>query len=251
MRKKIVAGNWKMNTNLEAGIKLASEINEKVSQEIKTDIGIVIAPPFTHLSEIRKVIDNDRICLAAQNCATEPKGAYTGEVSAKMLQSVGVKAVILGHSERRQYYHETTETLKSKIERVLENNMKIIYCCGEMLEERQQKIHFTVVESHIKLLFDLPKEAYENIIIAYEPVWAIGTGVVAKPEEAQEMHSFIRNRFSMYVDKEIAEKLTILYGGSCNPTNAKELFANNDIDGGLIGGASLNADDFLRIIKAF
>lgn len=253
MRKRIVAGNWKMNTTVEAGIKLAKEINQIVKEKnVADEIGVVIAPPFTHLSEVAKVIDSERICLAAQNCADEMKGAYTGEVSVDMLKSVGVKAVIIGHSERRAYYKETDETLNKKAKLVLDNGLKPIFCCGEQLNERESKKHFEVVKEQLeKGLFNLSVDDFKKVIIAYEPVWAIGTGVVATPLQAQEMHDYIRQLIGEKYGAEIAGSTTILYGGSCKPGNAKELFINDDVDGGLIGGASLKASDFMGIIEAF
>jgi len=253
MRKKIVAGNWKMNTNLQEGIELAKAINAKITTKNCDceSTGVVIAPPFSHLYAINEVIDSNKICLTAQNCAAEEKGAYTGEISAEMLKSLGVKAVILGHSERRAYYGETSETLLKKIKLVQKNGMKPIFCCGEKLDERESGNHFEIVENQIKeVLFELSADDFENSIIAYEPVWAIGTGVTASSDQAQEIHAFIRKIVADKFGQEIADKKTILYGGSCKPSNAKELFAQKDIDGGLIGGASLKADDFMGIIEA-
>jgi triosephosphate isomerase len=254
MRKKIVAGNWKMNTNLQAGLELAKEINEKLKNaNIDCEkTGIVIAPPFSHIYAISQIVNTEKICIAAQNCASESSGAFTGEISAEMLQSIGCKAVIIGHSERRAYYHESNEILFKKVKLVLENNMKPIFCCGEVLAERQSNIHFNVVKKQLdEVIFKLSVTEFEKIIIAYEPVWAIGTGVTATSDQAQEMHAYIRNLITDKYGKEIAQNKTILYGGSCNSKNAKELFTNNDVDGGLIGGASLKADDFLQIINSF
>jgi triosephosphate isomerase (TIM) len=253
MRKNIVAGNWKMNTDLNEGIELAKIINLKVTKELKDDrTGVVIAPPFTHLQAISQVIDKEKICLAAQNCAYEPKGAYTGEVSAPMLKSLGVKAVIIGHSERRSYFSETNEILLKKIKLVLENGMKPIFCCGEVLQERESAIHFNVVKEQIsQVIFTLTEEEFKNVIIAYEPVWAIGTGKTATAEQAQEMHAFIRSLVAEKFGSELAYDTTILYGGSCKASNAAELFSKPDVDGGLIGGASLQADEFMGIVNAF
>ncbi len=253
MRKNIVAGNWKMHTCKDEAILLASAVNKKVKEEVKNDnTGVVIAPPFIHLSLISQVVDTERICIAAQNCASEPKGAFTGEISARMLQSYGVKAVILGHSERRAYYGETDETLTKKVNLVLENNMRPIFCCGEKLEERESNNHFEVVKRQIEnVVFKLSKDNFEKVIIAYEPVWAIGTGKTASADQAQEMHEFIRKLIKEKFGSEIAENTTILYGGSCKPSNAQELFSKPDVDGGLIGGASLNAEDFTAIINSF
>jgi len=253
MRKKIVAGNWKMHTCVEEGVVLAADINSKVKKEVSNnETGIIIAPPLTHLSLIGQIVDNERICVAAQNCAAEPKGAFTGEVSAKMLKSFGVKAVILGHSERRAYYGETGDTLTKKINLVIENELKPIFCCGEQLTDRDAGNHFNIIKVQIEeVLFNLSKDDFSKCIIAYEPVWAIGTGVTASSDQAQEMHAYIRNLIVEKFGNEVAENTTILYGGSCKPTNSKELFSKPDVDGGLIGGASLNANDFIAIINSF
>lgn len=252
MRKKIVAGNWKMHTNLREGVALASAIDKLIQKnEINNETGIVIAPPLTHLSLINQVINTERICLAAQNCASEIKGAFTGEVSAKMLSTVGVKAVIIGHSERRAYYGETDEILKKKVRLVLENKMRPIFCCGELLDEREKNNHFNIVKSQIEnAIFDFSPEEFSKIIIAYEPVWAIGTGVTASAAQAQEMHAFIRKILSDKFGEQAAENTSILYGGSVKASNAQELFSQKDVDGGLVGGASLDADEFFGIIKA-
>jgi len=250
MRKKIVAGNWKMNTSLEEGIALAKSINEEVKAS-KEDIGVIIAPPFTHLTSVKEVINTERICLAAQNCAAEAKGAYTGEVSASMLKSLGVKAIIIGHSERRAYYGETNEILNKKVKLTLSESLKAIYCCGETLEERESGKLFEIINSQIvDGLFNLSNEEIENVIIAYEPVWAIGTGVTASSDQAQEMHAFIRNLVNQKYGGKIANEVKILYGGSVKPDNASEIFGKEDVDGGLIGGASLKTSDFLSIINA-
>ncbi len=252
MRKKIVAGNWKMNTDLAQGIALATEINRLVViEKLKDSTGVIIAPPFTHLSEIKKVIDTDRICLTAQNCAAEAKSAYTGEVSAEMLKSLGCQAVIIGHSERRSYYKEDNEILLKKTKQVLANDMKTVFCCGELLAEREANIQFDVVKKQLdETIFTLTKEEFAKIIIAYEPVWAIGTGKTASAAQAQEIHQFIRKLVADKFGSEVAEATRILYGGSCNGANAKELFSNPDVDGGLIGGASLKAGEFMTIINA-
>jgi triosephosphate isomerase (TIM) len=253
MRKKIVAGNWKMNTSLQEGIALAMEINKlvKTGQKLEST-GVIIAPPFTHLSEINKVIDTEKICLAAQNCSWEEKGAYTGEISVGMLKSLGCKAVIIGHSERRSYFKEDNQILCKKVKLVLQNDMKPVYCCGELLDERESNRQFEVVKQQIvEGLFSFSKEEFLKIRIAYEPVWAIGTGKTATPAQAQEMHAYIRSLIKEKYGNEVAENTTILYGGSCNAANAKELFSNPDVDGGLIGGASLKASDFMTIINSF
>ncbi|PKP09814.1 MAG: triose-phosphate isomerase [Bacteroidetes bacterium HGW-Bacteroidetes-4] len=251
MRQKIVAGNWKMNTTYQEGIDLAIAIDKAVAEKGDKNVQVVVAPPFTHIAEINKVVNNERISVAGQNCATETSGAYTGEVSAEMLWSAGADFVILGHSERRSYYGETNDMLKIKVKKALEFNLTPIYCVGEVLEEREANKHFDVIKKQLEtVLFDLSDEEYKQIVIAYEPVWAIGTGKTASPAQAQEVHKFIRD---LLVAKfgETAKNTSILYGGSCKPSNAKELFANPDVDGGLIGGASLTADDFLGIINGF
>ncbi len=252
MRKKIVAGNWKMNTSLQQGIALASEINTLVAEKVHNDVAVIIAPPFIHLSEINKIVDKKIISTAAQNCASEPKGAFTGEVSAEMIKSAGTDHVIIGHSERRTYFKEDNETLLKKVILALVNNLTPIFCCGEQLNEREAGKYFDVVTQQIKeALFVLSEGDFRKIIIAYEPVWAIGTGKTATSEQAQEMHKFIRKIIATNFGNEIAQDTSILYGGSCNPSNAKELFANPDVDGGLIGGASLKAQDFVDIINSF
>jgi triosephosphate isomerase len=251
MRKKIVAGNWKMNKTFQEGVDLAIEINKVVVENGDKNVSVVIAPPFTHISEINKVVDNERISVAGQNCATETSGAYTGEISAEMLWSAGADFVILGHSERRSYYGETNELLNIKVKKALEFNLTPIYCVGEVLEEREAGKHFDVIKKQIeKVLFDLDVTDFEKVVIAYEPVWAIGTGKTASPGQAQEVHKYIRDILASKFGG-AADNTSILYGGSCNPKNAKELFANPDVDGGLIGGASLKADDFIQIINAY
>lgn len=250
MRKKIVAGNWKMNTSFQEGVDLAIEINELIEKNVK-EVQVILAPPFTHIAEINKVVNNDKILVAGQNCATETSGAYTGEVSAEMLWSAGADCVILGHSERRQYYGETNELLSIKIKKALAFNLTPIYCVGEVLEEREAKKHFEVIKEQIeKVLFDLAPEEFAEVVIAYEPVWAIGTGKTASPEQAQEIHHYIRKILADKFGK-LAENTSILYGGSCKPSNAKELFANADVDGGLIGGAALKSEDFISIVNSF
>ncbi|MBT3244663.1 MAG: triose-phosphate isomerase [Bacteroidetes bacterium] len=252
MRKRIVAGNWKMNTSIEDGSKLAEEVSKLVLDLGNTDIGVAIAPPFTHLATIANIIDSEKVCLAAQNCASEESGAYTGEVSASMLKKLGVDAVIIGHSERRSYFKEDHATLTKKVNLVLKHNMKLIFCCGEVLDERDQGIQNDIVKKQLEeSLFHLSAEEMDNCRIAYEPVWAIGTGRTASPEQAQEMHAFIRSLVKTKYGDSVAESTTILYGGSCKPSNASELFSNPDVDGGLIGGAALKADDFVGIVKSF
>ncbi len=251
MRKKIVAGNWKMNKNLQEGVALAKELNETLTAD-KPNCDVVICTPFIHLASVANIIDQNIIGLGAENCADKEKGAYTGEVSAEMVKSTGANYVILGHSERRAYYHETPEILKEKINLALANGLKVIFCIGEVLEERESGKQNEVVKAQLEgSLFDLSQEEFSNIILAYEPVWAIGTGKTATAEQAQEIHAFIRSLIAEKYGKEIAENCSILYGGSCKPSNAKELFANPDVDGGLIGGAALKVSDFKGIIDAF
>lgn len=251
MRKKIVAGNWKMNNSLQEGVLLAGQIKDLVERTNVKGVDIVIGAPFIHLTEVTKVV-GDKIGVAAQNCADEKSGAFTGEVSASMIKSTGSKYIILGHSERRTYYGETNEILVKKVNLTLENNLIPIFCIGEVLEERNANKHFEVVKSQIaEGLFHLSAEEFGKVVLAYEPVWAIGTGVTASSEQAQEMHAFIRQTLVEKYGEEVANNTSILYGGSCKPSNAKELFENPDVDGGLIGGASLNAEDFMGIITAF
>jgi triosephosphate isomerase (TIM) len=249
MRKKIVAGNWKMNTLLKDGMELAKAV-EKLESEKSSDALVIIAPPYTHLSRVNDLIDG--VKLAAQNCASEESGAYTGEISPDMLVSVGVEYVIIGHSERRSLYHEDDALLNKKTKLALSKGLKPIFCCGEVLKEREEGKLFDVIREQVSVgLAGLKKEEMARVVIAYEPVWAIGTGVVASPDQAQEMHKFIRDLLVELFDKQVAEDMTILYGGSCKPSNASELFANPDVDGGLIGGASLKAEDFLAIVNAY
>ena len=251
MRKKIVAGNWKMNTSIAEGVELAKGIVAHVN-EISKGVSLIVAPPFTHLTSVAAVLKGSPVALSAQNCADQPKGAYTGEVAAAMLKDAGCAYTILGHSERREYYGETSEKLVRKMALAFENGLKVIFCVGEKLEERNEGCHFDVVASQIsEVLFGLTAEQMANVVIAYEPVWAIGTGVTAPSAQAQEIHAFIRKTLAAHFGEQVAEKTTILYGGSCKPSNAKELFACPDIDGGLIGGASLKADDFIAIASAY
>ena len=238
-----------MNTLLKDGMELAKAV-EKLEKEKQSDALVIIAPPYTHLSRVNDLIDG--VKLSAQNCASEESGAYTGEISPDMLISVGVEYVILGHSERRSYYHEGNELLNKKTKLVLSKGLKPIFCCGEVLEEREGGKHFDVIREQLSVgLAGLTKEDMSNVVIAYEPVWAIGTGVVASPDQAQEMHKFIRDLLVELFDKEVAENMSILYGGSCKPSNASELFSNPDVDGGLIGGAALKAEDFMGIVNAY
>ncbi|GAA0873441.1 triose-phosphate isomerase [Gangjinia marincola] len=249
MRKKIVAGNWKMNTNLSEADVLTTALMKGYDRKENTEV--VIAPPFTHLYHLYELTRTTNIEVAAQNMHQASKGAYTGEISADMLKSVGIKTVILGHSERRAYFHEGDQLLAEKVSAALKEEMKVIFCFGEELEDRQKKTHFNLVESQLKEgLFHIAIDDWQNIVLAYEPVWAIGTGETASPEQAQEMHAFIRKTIAEAYDQTIADHVSILYGGSVKPANAKEIFSKPDVDGGLIGGASLKAEDFLAIIAA-
>lgn len=251
MRKKIVAGNWKMNKNLQEGIALATELNDILKAD-KPNCDVVICTPFIHLASVAGIIDQSVIGLGAENCADKASGAYTGEVSAEMVKSTGAGYVILGHSERRAYYGETAEILKEKINLALANGLKVIFCIGEVLEERESGKQNEVVEAQLAgSLFDLTAEQFANIFLAYEPVWAIGTGKTATAEQAEEMHAFIRGVIAGKFGAEAAENVSILYGGSCKPSNAKEIFSKENVDGGLIGGAALKAADFKGIIDAW
>lgn len=251
MRKKIVAGNWKMNTNLQEGVALACEVN-KALKDATPKCDVVIAVPFTHLATVNEVIDKSKLGLGAENCADHKSGAYTGEVSASMVASTGATYVILGHSERRQYYGETSETLKEKVALALENNLTPIFCIGEVLAERENGTYNEVVKKQIEdALFHLSAEDFGKIILAYEPVWAISTGKTATDDQAEDMHAFIRGVIAERYGKEVAEDTSILYGGSCKPSNAPQLFAKPDVDGGLIGGAALDAASFMGIVNAF
>ncbi len=250
MRKKIVAGNWKCNTNLKEGIALASEVEKLYTQSGVKDVLTIVSPPFVHLTEVAKVLKN--VKLSAQNCAAEPKGAFTGEVSAEMVKSTGAEFCIIGHSERREYYGDTNSILAKKVKLAMANGLTPIFCIGEVLAERESGKLFDVIKTQLQDgIFFLSAEEFGKVIIAYEPVWAIGTGVVATPAQAQEMHKFIREQISLKYGKSVADSTSILYGGSCKASNAKELFANPDVDGGLIGGAALKAEEFLGIITAF
>lgn len=251
MRKKIVAGNWKMNKNLQEGVALAQELNEVLTAD-KPNCDVVICTPFIHLASVAAVIDQTIIGLGAENCANKEKGAYTGEVSAEMVKSTGAGYVILGHSERRAYYNETAEILKEKVNLALANGLKVIFCIGEVLEEREAGKQNEVVAAQLAgSLYDLTAEQFSQIILAYEPVWAIGTGKTATADQAQDMHAFIRATIAQKFGDEAAENVSILYGGSCKPSNAKEIFSKVDVDGGLIGGASLKVADFKGIIDAW
>ncbi len=248
----MIAGNWKMNKNLEEGKSLVSELLTEDLGKMDNRL-VIIAPPYIHLSNLSEQIkNNDQIHLAAQNCHQEESGAYTGEISAKMLQSVGVSFVILGHSERRQYFNEDADLLSKKVDAVLKENMEILFCVGEPLEIRDGNRQNDYVSNQIKeSLFHLNQAEFKRITIAYEPIWAIGTGRTASAQQAQDMHAHIRSFIAGQYGQEVANHTSILYGGSCNPKNAQELFAQKDVDGGLIGGASLKSEDFASIVKSF
>ncbi len=249
MRKKIVAGNWKCNTTLQEGIALAKEVNNVVNT---SNVQVILGTPFIHLTEVVKLTTNKAIAVAAQNCAAEAKGAFTGEVSAAMVKSTGATYVILGHSERRGYYGETSEILNKKVALAIENGLTPIYCCGEALDIREKGEENAFVINQLKeTVFNLSEEDFKKIVIAYEPIWAIGTGKTATSDQAEDMLKTIREAIAAKFGKAVAEETSILYGGSCNAKNAQELFAKPNIDGGLIGGASLKAEDFNAIVKSF
>ncbi|MFC4739577.1 triose-phosphate isomerase [Flavobacterium ponti] len=249
MRKHIVAGNWKMHKNNQETTALIEEI---LAKKGNNSTEIIIAPTFVNLLTAVEETKGNGITVAAQNMHQAEGGAFTGEISADMLTSIGVKTVILGHSERRAYFHETDALLANKVDTALKHNMRVIFCFGEELKDRQKENHFNIVEYQLRdALFHLEKSDWSNIILAYEPVWAIGTGETASPAQAQEMHKFIRTLIDKVYGHEVADNVSILYGGSVKPDNAKEIFSNPDVDGGLIGGAALKADDFLAIVNAF
>jgi triosephosphate isomerase len=248
-RKKIVAGNWKMNNGLQETKLLINELKTEVNH---CECDVMIAPSFVCLQTAIDLLTNNDIEVVSQNVHHEENGAYTGEVSAKMLSSIGIKTTIIGHSERREYFNETHDMLKHKVDTSLENSMKIIFCFGEQLKDRKTNNHSTIISNQIsESLFHLNSSDWDNIILAYEPVWAIGTGETASSDQVQEMHSFIRNFIAQKYSAELAQNVSILYGGSVKPSNAKEIFSMEDVDGGLIGGASLNSKDFFSIVNSF
>jgi len=252
MRKKIVAGNWKMNMDLAEGLKLAGSIDKYFKEKPSAKANVILCPPFIHLAGVSEILKHGKVALGAQNCASEASGAYTGEVSAWMIKSTGAEYVIIGHSERRSYYHEDDKLLNKKTLLAINSGLKVIFCCGEVKSEREAEKHFIVVKRQLEEgLFTLTEDQMDNIIIAYEPVWAIGTGLTATPDQAQEMHQYIRNLVKEKYSNDCAKKLPILYGGSCKPSNAAEIFSKPDVDGGLIGGAALKKDDFVAIVEAF
>lgn len=252
MRRRIVAGNWKMNMNLNEGLSLAEAIDRFMLENIKSDVEVILCTPYIHLAHTAKSLKAKTINTGAQNCSDRESGAFTGEISASMIKSTGAVYVIIGHSERRHYYMENDELLNAKIKLALKNNLRVIFCCGELLSEREKGGHFSIVKTQIQKAFEgISGEDFRNIIIAYEPVWAIGTGVTASASQAQEMHSFIRSVITELYGQGQAGEAVILYGGSCKSSNSAELFSMKDIDGGLIGGASLKEDDFCKIIESF
>ena len=252
MRKHIVAGNWKMNTSLEEGLQLASEVVNMVEDEVLDGTKVVLVPPFVYLRQISKLVkDSLKVSLGAQNCNENESGAYTGEISVGMLSSVGAEYVLVGHSERREYYHESDELLARKVDAVLVGGLTPIFCCGEQLEVREAGTHEEYVRNQLtQNLFHLSEEDFRKLVIAYEPIWAIGTGKTATSDQAQDMHACIRQHLASKYGA-AADECSILYGGSCKPSNANELFAGEDVDGGLIGGASLKSRDFTDIAKSF
>ena len=250
MRKKIVAGNWKMNMALSEGVSLADSINKCLINRPHDGAAVILCPPFIHLASVNEILKNGKISVGAQNCASEVSGAFTGEISADMIKSAGAEYVIIGHSERRTLYNEDDALLNKKILLALKSGLKVIFCCGEVIKEREENIHFEVVKRQVEIgLFNLTVEQISNIIIAYEPVWAVGTGLNATPEQAQEMHAFIRKLIMEKYGYEASNDMSILYGGSCKPSNTGEIFSKPDVDGGLIGGASLKMEDFIGIIE--
>ena len=251
MRKNIVVGNWKMNLKRDEGLDLVNNVINLLHSDNKVEV--VFAPSFIHLYKVNKMCLNlDRINVACQNVCKSEKGAFTGEVSAEMIRSINVEYAIIGHSERREYFNETNEDLKQKVDVSLENNLELIFCCGESLNQREEEVHFDWIKSQIsESLFHLSSNDFSKIIIAYEPIWAIGTGITASSDQAEEIHKFIREIIAQKYGYELANNISILYGGSCNPTNARDIFSKENIDGGLIGGASLNAESFVEIIKSF
>lgn len=251
MRKKIVAGNWKMNLDLKAGAALAKSVVDYYKNKGSQKAEVVLCPPFIHLSSLEYIVKGSKIAYGAQNCSSETSGAYTGEVSCEMIKSTGAQYVIIGHSERRTYFKEDDALLNKKTKLAVAAGLKVIFCCGELLPERESGKHFEVVKRQLEDgLFSLSERDIENITIAYEPVWAIGTGLTATPAQAQEMHKYIRDLIDKKYGTSVAGRTSVLYGGSCKPSNAAEIFAMPDVDGGLIGGASLKGEDFCAIADA-
>ncbi|MDP2089065.1 MAG: triose-phosphate isomerase [Flavobacteriaceae bacterium] len=251
MRKYIIAGNWKMNNDLGASKLLITNLLNGLVDKKSTEKRIIVSPSFVNLYPVNEWVKDSVIEVAAQNMHFEQSGAFTGEVSASMLKSIGIKTVIIGHSERRTFFNETDELLAKKVETAIQNELEVIFCFGEQLADRKSENHFNVVEAQLsKALFQLKNSAWNQIVLAYEPVWAIGTGETASPEQAQEMHLFIRNLIAKNYSQELANTISILYGGSMKASNAKELLSNLDVDGGLIGGAALNSEEFLTIYNS-
>ena len=251
MRRKIVAGNWKLNTTVESAKKLATEV-AALSSQVADDVEVVVCPPSVNMYPVNEIIANTKVALGAQNCYTKQNGAFTGETAPEMIKAIGGEYVIIGHSERRQYFGESDEFVGEKVKLIIENGMTPLFCCGETLEQREAGIHFDFVKSQItNSLFNLSEEDFKKVVIAYEPIWAIGTGVTASTEQAQEMHKELRDHLATKFGQGVADQIAILYGGSCKPGNAPEIFACADVDGGLIGGAALVAEDFIAIAKSF
>ena len=252
MARKIVAGNWKMNKTVNEGVQLVEDLKNELAKVDANDVTVVVSPPYVNLSEAVKAASGSSVNVSAQNVHQEANGAYTGEISADMLKSVGVGYVIIGHSERREYFGENAVDIVKKIDAVIAKGLTPIYCCGEVKDERESGKQNEIVGGQIKAeLFHLSSEDFGKVVIAYEPVWAIGTGLTASPDQAQDMHAFIRGFVANKYGKDLANETSILYGGSCKPSNAAEIFGKADVDGGLIGGASLKAEDFVGIITAF
>lgn len=253
MRKKIVAGNWKLNNTMEEGLKLSSEIANMINDELRDDVTVVLGTPYIHLSGVSKLAANtEKLHIAAQDCSTHESGAYTGEISVNMIQSTGASHVIIGHSERREYHNETNAELATKVDLALKTGLTPIFCCGESLDIRESGKHVAFVSEQLtQSLFHLSDEQMSKVVIAYEPIWAIGTGVTASSAQAQDMHKALRAHLASKFGNTLADNTSILYGGSCKPSNANELFGQPDIDGGLIGGASLKSRDFIDIIKSY
>lgn len=252
MRKKIVAGNWKMNKVLDEAVALTSELVNMANDEVQSDVKVILCPPSIYLTTIKKYLESaPNFALAAQNCSDKVSGAYTGEISAQMLQSIGVEYVLVGHSERRQYFNESNAVLAEKVNTALANGVSPIFCCGESLDQRQNEDYIGFVKNQItESLFHLSEDQLLSVIVAYEPIWAIGTGLTASAEQAQEMHASLRQHIASKYGADIAEEISILYGGSVTAASAGELFSSPDIDGGLVGGASLKSREFTNIIKA-
>jgi triosephosphate isomerase (TIM) len=251
MRKKIVAGNWKMNMDLAEGLKFTGSIDKYFKEKPSPGVSVVLCTPFIHLAGAFDILKHGKVALGAQNCASEASGAYTGEVSAWMVKSTGAEYVIIGHSERRTYYHEDDKLLNKKTLLAINSGLRVIFCCGEVLTEREAAKHFLIVKRQLEEgLFNLTEAQMDMIVIAYEPVWAIGTGLTATPDQAQEMHKYIRELVKEKYGNDCAKKMPILYGGSCKPSNAAEIFSKPDVDGGLIGGAALKKEDFAAIVEA-